>query len=182
MRRPDPLGAMAGPEKVTDAPFRLGVVRVREAQDLFNAAGVLYSATAQRGPRLAIMTNARGIGIIASKQLLCAGGQLADLSEQTIRDLDAFLPSHWNRANPIHLLRDADTARYAAAAEICLKDPGVDGLLSIYTPRTSPPPRRLAEALVGVASKTEKPLLTAWMGGGMCNGMRADGGGGHPRL
>ena len=111
------------------------------------------------------MTNARGIGIIANKQLLCAGGKLADLSEQTIRDLDAFLPPTGTGRIRIHLLRDADTARYAAAAEICLKDPGVDGLLSIYTPQDFAASEELAEALVGVASKTEKPLLTAWMGG-----------------
>jgi acetyltransferase len=159
-------GTMAGPEKVYDALFRrLGVVRVREAQDLFNAAGVLYSRNRPRGPRLAIMTNARGIGIIANKQLLCAGGKMAELSEQTIRDLDALIPPCWNRGNPVHLLRDADTSRYAEAAEICLKDPGVDGLLTIYTPQDFAPAEELAETLVGVAAKTDKPLLTAWMGG-----------------
>ena len=159
-------GMMAGPEKVYDALFRrLGVVRVREAQDLFNAAGVLYSRNRPRGPRLAIMTNARGIGIIASKQLLCTGGKLAALSEQTLRDLDTLLPAHWNRGNPIHLLRDADTPRYAAAAEICLKDPGVDGLLAIYTPQDYASSEELAAALIATAAKTDKPLLTAWMGG-----------------
>ncbi len=159
-------GMMAGPEKVYDALFRrLGVVRVREAQDLFNAAGVLYSRNRPRGPRLAIMTNARGIGIIASKQLLCTGGKLAVFSEQTLRDLDTLLPAHWNRGNPIHLLRDADTPRYAAAAEICLKDPGVDGLLAIYTPQDYASSEELAAALIATAAKTDKPLLTAWMGG-----------------
>lgn len=159
-------GAMAGPEKVYDALFRrLGVVRVREAQDLFNAAGVLSSRNRPRGPRLAIMTNAGGIGIIANKQLLCAGGTMAKLSEQTLRELDAIIPPCWNHGNPVHLLRDADTARYAEAAEICLKDPGVDGLLTIYTPQDFAPPEGLAETLVRVASKTDKPLLTAWMGG-----------------
>jgi acetyltransferase len=159
-------GMMAGPEKVYDALFRrLGVVRVREAQDLFNAAGVLYSRNRPRGPRLAIMTNARGIGTIASKQLLCTGGKLAEFSEQTLRDLDALLPAHWNRGNPIHLLRDADTPRYAAAAEICLKDPGVDGLLAIYTPQDYASSEELAAALIATAAKTDKPLLTAWMGG-----------------
>jgi acetyltransferase len=159
-------GAMALPEKVYDALFRrLGVVRVREAQDLFNAAGVLFSRNHPRGPRLAILSNANGIGIIAAKQMMNAGGRLANLSEPTIRELDALIPPCWNRGNPIHLLRDADTARYTKAAEICLKDPGVDGLLAIYTPQDFATPEELADALVGVASMTDKPLLTAWMGG-----------------
>jgi acetyltransferase len=159
-------GAMAGPEKVYDALFRrLGVVRVREAQDLFNAASVLYSRNRPRGPRLAIMTNANGIGIIAAKQLLLSGGTRAYLSEQTLRELDALILPSWNRGNPIHLLRNADTRRYAEAAEICLKDPAVDGLLAIYTPQDFALPEELAEALIATAGKTDKPLLTAWMGG-----------------
>ena len=159
-------GAMAGPERVYDALFRrLGVVRVREAQDLFNVAGVLCARNRPRGPRLAIITNASGIGIIANKQLLRSGGKLADLSEQTIRDLDALLPPYWTPGNPVHLLRNADTRRYAEAAEICLKDPGVDGLLAIYTPQDFAPPLELAAALIATAAKTDKPLLTAWMGG-----------------
>jgi acetyltransferase len=159
-------GAMAGPERVYDALFhRLGVVRVREAQDLFNAAGVLYSRNRPRGPRLAIMTNANGIGIIAAKQLLLSGGTRAYLSEQTLRELDALILPCWNRGNPIHLLRNADTHRYAEAAEICLKDPAVDGLLAIYTPQDFALPEELAATLIATAAKTDKPLLTAWMGG-----------------
>jgi acetyltransferase len=159
-------GAMAGPEKVYDALFRrLGVVRVREAQDLFNAAGVLSSRKHPRGPRLAIMTNASGIGVIATKQLMHSGGKRAYLSEQTLRELDTLILPHWNRGNPIHLLRNADANRYVKAAEICLKDPGVDGLLAIYTPQDFVTSEALAEALIMVAAKTDKPLLTAWMGG-----------------
>jgi len=159
-------GAMAGPEKVYDALFRrLGVVRVREAQDLFNAAGILYSRNRPRGPRLAIMTNADGIGIIAAKQLMLSGGTRAYLSERTIRELDALILPCWNRGNPIHLLRNADTGRYAKAAEICLRDPSVDGLLAIYTPQDFALPEELAAALIATAAKTDKPLLTAWMGG-----------------
>ena len=159
-------GAMARPEKVYDALFRrLGVVRVREAQDLFNAAGVLFSRNRPKGSRLAIISNANGIGIIAAKQLLNSSGLLAELSEQTIRDLDALLPPCWNRRNPVHILRNADTPRFTEAAEICLKDPGVDGLLVIYTPQDFAHPEELAAALIAAADKTDKPLLTAWMGG-----------------
>jgi acetyltransferase len=159
-------GAMAGPEKVYDALFRrLGVVRVREAQDLFNTAGVLFSRNHPRGPRLAIMTNANGIGVIATKQLLLSGGTRAYLSEQTLRELDTLILPCWNRGNPIHLLRNADADRYARAAEICLKDPAVDGLLAIYTPQDFTSPEELAAALIATAATTDKPLLTAWMGG-----------------
>ena len=160
-------GAMARPERVYDALFRrLGVVRVREAQDLFNAAGVLFSRNRPRGSRLAIISNANGIGIIAAKQLLTlrrrAGRALPRDDHQGHGRLH---PPCWNRRNPVHILRNADTPRFAEAADICLKDPGVDGLLVIYTPQDFAQPEELAAALVAAAAKTDKPLLTAWMGG-----------------
>jgi len=159
-------GMMAGQEEVLDAVFRrLGVVRVREAQDLFNAASILCSGNRPRGPRLAILTNASGIGIIAAKQLLRSGGKLAELSEKTVQALDGVLPSWWNRQNPVHLLRDADASRYKAAAEIVIKDPDVDGVLTVYTPQDFTDSEELAEALLALSAKTGKPLLTAWMGG-----------------
>ncbi len=159
-------GMMAGSDKVSDAVFRrLGAVRVREAHDLFDAASALYARNRPRGARLAIMTNASGIGIMAAKQLLRCGGTLAELSAETLRAMDALLPPHWNHANPIHLLRNADTERYTKAAEICLQDPGVDGLLVIYTPQDFADAGELAAALISRAATTDKPLLTAWMGG-----------------
>jgi acetyltransferase len=111
------------------------------------------------------MTNAQGIGIMAAKQLLRCNGTLAALSEETLRAMDALLPPYWNHGNPIHLLRNADTERYVKAAEICLKDPGVDGLLVIYTPQDFASAEELAVALIAQAAKTDKPLLAAWMGG-----------------
>ncbi len=159
-------GMMACQEEVYNALFRrLGVVRVREAQDLFNASGILSSKNHPRGPRLAILTNARGIGIITAKQLISSGGKLAELSKKTIQKLDSVLPSWWNRGNPVHLLRDADVSRYAEATKICLKDPGVDGLLTVYTPQDFADSEELAEALIAASEKIDKPLLTAWMGG-----------------
>ena len=159
-------GMMACQEEVFDALFRrLGVVRVREAQDLFNAAGILYSKNRPKGPRLAILSNAGGIGIIAAKQLINSGGKLAELSNKTIKELDGILPPWWNRGNPVHLLRDADVSRYARATNICLKDPGVDGLLTICTPQDFADSEELAGALIEASGKIDKPLLTAWMGG-----------------
>ena len=166
-------GMMACQEEVLDALFRrIGVVRVREAQDLFNAATILSSGNRPRGPRLAILTNAQGIGIIAAKQLLASGGTLADLSEKTIHALDGVLPSWWNRGNPVHLLREADAARYRAAVEIILKDQRVDGVLTVYTPQDFTRSEELAEALIALSAKTDKPLLTAWMGGNDVQGGR----------
>ena len=55
---------------------RAGVVRVKTVADLFNTAGVLYSKHLPKGPRLLILTNAFGIGVMAVNTLDELGGRL----------------------------------------------------------------------------------------------------------
>jgi len=159
-------GGRSGDDRVYDAVFqRVGSVRVREVADLFNVAEVLDSRYLPHGPKLAIITNAGGVGIIASDALAGLGGELATLSEAGSKQLDSFLPEQWSRNNPIDLVADADAARYMNAVRVCLGDEGVDGVLAIYTPRAAADPIDLAQALIDTAQKTAKPIIAAWMGG-----------------
>src|SRR3990172_3907219 len=58
-------GALAGDYHVYDAAFkRAGVIRIEEIADLFNVAEVLESKYLPKGPKLAIVTNAGGVGVI----------------------------------------------------------------------------------------------------------------------
>ena len=124
---------LAQSEDILDALLRrVGVVRVKEAQDLYNMASVLYSKNLPKGQRLAIITNAPGAGFMAANRLLRSGGQLAQLSAETLAALDQFLPASWKRRNPIDIMWTANAERYEKTIRICLHDPGVDGILVIY--------------------------------------------------
>jgi acetyltransferase len=159
-------GALTGSDEVLDAAFRrCGVLRVDTIAELFYLAEVLSKQPRPRGPRLTILTNAGGPGVLATDALMCHGGQLAELSDETMAALDALLPSHWSRNNPIDLLGDADPARYARAIEIAAKDPNTDGLLVVLTPQAATDPTQTAEQVKPFAKGTHKPLLASWMGG-----------------
>jgi len=160
-------GSMVGSFEVYDAAFkRIGAVRVDEIEDLFNCATVLDSRYLPSGPRLAIITNAGGPGVIAADSVIDYGGELAKLSEDTMKILDAVLPPHWSKGNPIDVIGDADVKRYVEAIKACLSDPNVDGVIVIYTPQGTAQPRELAEAVVNLALERVKPVLAVWMGGG----------------
>jgi len=160
-------GSMVGSFEVYDAAFkRIGAVRVDEIEDLFNCATVLDSRYLPSGPRLAIITNAGGPGVIAADSVIDYGGELAKLSEDTMKILDDVLPSHWSKGNPIDVIGDADVKRYVEAIKACLSDPNVDGVIVIYTPQGAAQPRELAEAVVNLALERVKPVLAVWMGGG----------------
>ena len=159
-------GALTGSDEVLDAAFRRsGVLRVSAIADLFYMAEVLSKQPRPKGPRLTILTNAGGPAVLATDALIANGGQLAVLSEKTLQALDGFLPPHWSHNNPIDILGDADSERYAKALEIASNDPNSDGLLVILAPQGMTDPAAVAERLKPYAKSSGKPVLTSWMGG-----------------
>jgi acetyltransferase len=160
-------GQMATHERVYDAVFkRVGVVRVKSAADLFNAAGVLDARHLPKGPRLMIITNAVGVGVMATNALNEIGGRLAKCSEENEAKFKATLPPYWKPTNPIDILRDADVERYERVLRICLADSDIDGVLVIFTAQGTTEPDELARAVVRLAQEAWKPVITTWMGGG----------------
>ncbi|MFX0167723.1 MAG: acetate--CoA ligase alpha subunit [Candidatus Hodarchaeota archaeon] len=162
-------GALTGSDLVYDAAFkRAGIVRVEEISDLFNAAEVLGMQPLPQGPRLAIITNAGGPGVMAADALIARGGKLAKLSEATIKKLDKILPLYWSRGNPIDVLGDADAERYRAVLDLCLADPNIDGILIIFTPQAVTAASAIATSVVRMCDLRggcKKTILTSFIGG-----------------
>ena len=159
-------GAIAGDDTLYNAVFRrAGVVRVDQIEDLFDASEALSRVTSPRGPRLGIVTNAGGPGVMASDRLLHLGGELAELAPETDERLKGLLPGFAARGNPVDVGGDADADRYAAAAQALMDDPNCDGVLAILTPQAMSDPTGTAKSLVDVSRTHQlKPLLTSFMG------------------
>jgi acetyltransferase len=159
-------GALTGSDDVLESAFRrCGVLRVRNIADLFSMADVLSKQPRPRGPRLSIVTNAGGPGVLATDALLATGGELTALSAESIRSLNDFLSLHWSHGNPVDVLADADAAKFAKAADIVSRDPGSDGLLAIIAPQGLVNPTQAAQLLKPYAHGSTNPILASWMGG-----------------
>jgi acetyltransferase len=159
-------GALTGSDEVFDAVFRrCGVLRVQNVADLFYMAEVLSKQPRPRGPRLMIVTNAGGPGVLATDALIATGAELATLSAESAKQLDSFLSPHWSHGNPIDVLADADAKHFVQAVEIAAKDPNGNGLLAIVAPQGGADPTQVAELLTPYAQGTGKPVLASWMGG-----------------
>ncbi|PMB17160.1 bifunctional acetate--CoA ligase family protein/GNAT family N-acetyltransferase [Fischerella thermalis] len=157
-------GALAGSDAVFDAALRrCGVLRVKSISELFDMAEVLAKQPRPKGPRLTIVTNAGGPGVLATDALITDGGELAELSPETYAALNELLPPQWSHNNPIDILGDADPIRYAKALEIVAKDPNSDGLLVILTPQAMTDPTQSAYKVKQLA-RIGKPILASWMG------------------
>jgi len=159
-------GALTGSDEVLDAAFRrTGVLRVNTIADIFYMTEVLSKQPRPRGPKLTIVTNAGGPGVLATDAYNALGGQLAELTPETLAAFDQFLPPHWSHNNPVDILGDAEPERYAKALEIAAKDPNTDGMLIVLTPQGMTNPTAIAEQLKPYANSTGKPVLASWMGG-----------------
>ena len=158
-------GALTGSDEVLNAAFRRsGVLRVHTISDLFDMAEILAKQPRPKGNRLSIITNAGGPGAIATDALISGGGALSDLAPATLEQLNQFLPPQWSHHNPIDILGDASSDRYAQTLEVVVQDPHSDGLLVILTPQSMTNPTQTAEKLKDY-SKLGKPILSSWMGG-----------------
>ena len=164
-------GALTGSDAVYEAAFRrAGILRVREIDELFDAAATLALMSPQRGKRLAIITNGGGLGVLATDRLIEEGGLLAALAPETIAELDAVLPPTWSCANPIDLIGDADAQRYSDAVSILMSDPNVDAMLVVNCPTAVSSPLEAANGVIEALTRPADPpvprknVLTSWMG------------------
>jgi acetyltransferase len=118
---------LTGSDDVLNAAFRrCGALRVHTISDLFDMAEILAKQPRPQGNRLSLVTNAGGPGAIATDALISDGGALADLAPETVQQLDEFLPPQWSHHNPIDILGDASSDRYAKTLEVVAPDPNSD--------------------------------------------------------
>ena len=164
-------GALAGSDAVYDAAFRrAGLLRAIDLDELFAAAETLSRVAPFVGERLAILTNGGGLGVLATDRLEDLGLPSAQLSEETLGVLNAFLPPTWSHGNPVDIIGDAGPDRYALSLEALLSAPEADAILVMQVPTALASAKDAASAVIDVVKRrrTEriapKPVFAAWVG------------------
>ncbi len=165
-------GALAGSDAVYDAAFqRAGVVRVSDLRELFDCAETLGRVNSPSGKRLAILTNGGGLGVLAIDRLVELGGIPAAITPDIKAKLNAILPPTWSGSNPVDIVGDADPARYAAALELLLADPGNDAVLVMNVQTAIARADEIAVTVTELVAKYRqqnrgwsKPVLAVWVG------------------
>ncbi|KAF1013001.1 MAG: Protein lysine acetyltransferase Pat [Stenotrophomonas maltophilia] len=162
--------ALARADDVYGAAFnRAGLLRVGTLDELFTAAETLGRLGTFPGRRLAIISNGGGVGRLAVDQLAALRGTLAQLSAETVRQLDAVLPQGWSRSNPVDIVVDADGERYAAAIEALLADNENDAVMVVNVPTAFTSSADAAQALTRTLGlrpryQRDKPVFAVWLG------------------
>ncbi len=159
-------GALVGADDVFDAAMRrAGVLRIRDFSELYTAAATLGAGVRVASRQLAIVSNARGPGAVAVDRADDRWLQLARLSADSVARLRELLPSAGTPGNPVYLRADAEAGQFAAAAQVCLQDPGVGVVLAVLVPHALTEPDVIAQELLEISAQRPKPLFACWMGG-----------------
>jgi acetyl coenzyme A synthetase (ADP forming)-like protein len=152
--------ALAGSEEAVDALFRqAGVIRAITAEELVDVAAVLSDHPTPQGRRVAVVTNAGGLGILCADACEAAGLELPTLAPETTAALAEALPREASLANPVDMLGSATAESYRRSVPVALADPGIDAVISLFVPAATVLASDVADAL-GQIEETNKPVLS----------------------
>jgi acetyl coenzyme A synthetase (ADP forming)-like protein len=157
--------ALAGSDVAVDALFRqAGVIRARTLDELIDVATLLSAQPVPRGRRVALVTNAGGLGILAADACEAAGLELPQPSDATRAALAEVMPAEGSSANPIDLLGGATAESFAAALPPVLADPAFDAAVVLFVPTVGTDEDAVGAAISeAAAGAVDKPVLCTFV-------------------
>jgi acetyltransferase len=148
-------------DDILDAALRrVGVLRVASVEDLFHTADALSKVRRPQGPRLAVVCNAGGPGVLAADQVAREAGEIVPLSADAATGAMA-VPDSAEAATPMDILGDGSSAPFLEAAEIAIKDPSNDGVLLVLVPQAMSDPVSAVQGLLAMDHACKPVLLCA---------------------
>jgi acyl-CoA synthetase (NDP forming) len=106
-----------------------GVIRAETLGEMFDIALTLSSQPLPRGRRIAILTNAGGLGILCADACEANGLVVQQPSRQTKRQLREFLSPEASVENPVDMIASASADDFRRAVEILLCAHETDALI-----------------------------------------------------
>ncbi|MFZ1720452.1 MAG: acetate--CoA ligase family protein [Candidatus Moraniibacteriota bacterium] len=158
-------GSLAGSDAAYEALIRQsGAIRARSMNHLKNLLEGFSKNPPLTGNRIAIVTNAGGLGVLATDALVKNNLSLATLSAETQARLKEFLPPAASARNPIDVLGDAGADRYAHTLDTIGSDPSVDAIMVIVTPQSMTDAVGTARAIIHMREQCGKPVIAVFSG------------------
>jgi acetyl coenzyme A synthetase (ADP forming)-like protein len=158
--------ALAALDVAVEALFeQAGVIRTDTLEELFDVVTLFASQPIPRGPRVGVVTNAGGPGILLADACEARGLSLPPLADGTLAALREFLPATAGLSNPIDMIAAAGPAEYRQAVAVVGNDPQVDALVVLYVPPLATQPEEIAAAIAEAAGEVpaHKPVLSVFL-------------------
>lgn len=127
--------ALAASETGVEALFeQAGIIRAQTLEEMFEYSSLFAEQSLPEGPKVAVVTNAGGPGILATDALISGGLQVPELPESVKENLASFLPAAASFTNPVDMIASASATQFRKTTETVLFDDSTDAVLVILTP------------------------------------------------
>jgi acetyl coenzyme A synthetase (ADP forming)-like protein len=124
---------LSASDVAVDALFeQAGVIRTETLAELLDVASLLASQPLPAGPRVGIVTNAGGPGIMCADACEAAGLEVPELPESLRERLREFLAPEAGLSNPVDMIATADAEQYRRAIATLAGWEGLDALIVIF--------------------------------------------------
>ncbi len=160
-------GSLAGDYQTYRAAFRQGgVVPADSIRSAFQIGTILSGQGYPKGNRAVVVTSAGGFAVLSSDYAERNGIDLVMLPDGVHAEMDAILPPGWSGRNPIDMIGDSTTERFAKAFDILLKNQDFwDIAIIISAPTAIADPKQLALEIVRFGEHTANMVVAALPGG-----------------
>jgi acyl-CoA synthetase (NDP forming) len=158
--------ALAALDVAVDALFdQAGVIRTDTLEDMFDVITLLATQPVPQGPRVGVVTNAGGPGILLADACEARGLALPELSAETVERLRTFLPAAAGLKNPVDMIASATPEQFTRTVEAVGADPNVDSVVVIYVPPMVTNASEIADAIAKGAGTVPaaKPVLSVFL-------------------
>jgi len=164
-------GSLAGDEVIVDAAFmQAGIVRVSNADELFDMAEVFASCPLPKGNKVAILSEGGGDNSIAADNAEKYGMDVPVLSTKTQEKMKPFLLEGMPASNPIDYGGTAEENPHmiTECVKVCMEDDQVDGIFltgffggfkDIIAPHVAELEEKASKDMVDLVQKYKKPLF-----------------------
>ena len=157
-------GSLMQEDSLTDTIFEhAGVMRFDTTEEMISAGYAFANQPLPAGPRVAIIANAGGPGIMAIDECVGCGLTLARFTEETKRKLrDGLVPEAYVE-NPVDVAATANAAHFALTLSCLDEDPGVDSILITMVTPFFVDCEAVARSISETAKKATKPIVAVVM-------------------
>lgn len=158
-------GSIAGNMDAYRAAFhQTGIIEAESSRELLQFGRNLSQQPLPKGENVAVVTNAGGPGVITSDEITERGLQLAELTSETLENLEEEMPEEFTPANPVDVIGDAGHRRYEHALEEVLSDENVDAVIVLLTPQANTEIEKTSKTIIEKSCETSKPVIPCFMG------------------
>jgi acyl-CoA synthetase (NDP forming) len=172
-------GSMAGHDRIAGAVMaKAGVIRVEETQDMKDLIGAFLRLPPMRGRKVAVITLTGAGGIILLDAMHFSGLTTANLSKDSLKNVQELSPPWMPLANPMDiwpaLMKNGMRKVFGIALRDALNDPNVDGVicLALGLDSENQPYFSAVEEIQSLSLDSQKPIIV-WVYGPHAEEVRA---------